>query len=333
MAREVSALEANGTWDLVVLPGGKKALGSKWVYKIKYNSDGSVERLKARLVILGNHQVEGIDYNETFAPVAKMVTVCAFLSIAAVKNWEVHQMDVHNVFLHGDLDDVVYMRVPPGFHNTNNKLVCRLKKSLYGLKQAPRCWFAKLSVALKNCGFLRSTSDYSLFTMTRGETQVNVLIYVDDPIVAGNDKVALKSFKDSLGTCFHMTDLGVLKYFLGLEVARSNEGIFLCQRKYALEIISEAGLLGSKPTDFSLEQNHKLALAEERFLADPEKYRRLVGRLIYLSVTRPDLAYSVYILSQFMHHPREEHWEAALRVVHYLKGKPGQASCCARTVS
>ena len=324
MSKEIHALEKNGTWELTTLPPGKKALGSKWVYKIKHNSDGSIERLKARLVIFGHHQIEGIDYAETFAPVAKMVTVRTFLAVAAIKKWEVHQMDVHNAFLHGDLDEEVYMKIPPGFHNTNKNLVCRLKKSLYGLKQAPRCWFAKLTSALKTYGFVQSYSDYSLFTLRRAAIQINVLVYVDDLIISGNDIVAMNIFKAYLGKCFHMKDLGVLKYFLGLEVARNHEGFYLCQRKYALEIIGETKMLDDKPHEFPMEQNHKLALASGPLLKDPESYRRLVGRLIYLSVTRPDLAYSVHILSQFMQEPRHEHWEAALRVVRYLKKNPGQ---------
>ena len=153
MQEEISALENNGTWVMEYLPPGKKALGSKWVYKIKFKSDGSIERLKARLVVFGNHQVEGIDYDETFAPVAKMVTVQAFLAIVASKNWELHQMDVHNAFLHGVLDEEVYMKLPSGFHSDSPGTVCRLKKSLYGLKQEPRCWFAKLVTALKRYGF------------------------------------------------------------------------------------------------------------------------------------------------------------------------------------
>lgn len=324
MQKEIRALEDNGTWTMETLPPGKKALGSQWVYKIKYNSDGSVERLKARLVVFGNHQIEGIDYNETFAPVAKMVTVRAFLAIAASKNWELHQMDVHNAFLHGDLDEEVYMKLPPGFDSDTPGLVCRLRKSLYGLKQAPRCWFAKLVTALKGYGFLQSFSDYSLFTYTKGSVQINVLVYVDDIIISGNDSAALKAFKAYLSACFHMKDLGVLKYFLGIEVARNPSGLFLCQRKYTLDIISEAGLLGAKPASFSMEQHHKLAHATGALLVDPLPYRRLLGRLIYLAVTRPDLAYSVHVLSQFMHEPRQEHWEAALRVVRYLKSSPGQ---------
>ncbi|XP_021839557.2 uncharacterized mitochondrial protein AtMg00810-like [Spinacia oleracea] len=203
-----------------------------------------------------------------------MVIVRAFLAIATAKNWELYQMDVHNAFLHGDLVEEVYMKLPPGFNV--------------------------------------------------GMTQLNVLVYVDDLIISGNDSSAIASFKAYLGECFHMKDLGVLKYFLIIEVARSSEGIFLCQRKYTLDIIAEARLLGSKPMGFPIEQNHNLALATGALLEDPESYRRLVGRLIYLSFTRPDLAYTVYILAQFMQAPRQEHWDAAIRVVRYLKGCAGQ---------
>ena len=324
MNDEIRALEDNGTWTMELLPPGKRALGSQWVYRNKFDSAGNLDRQKSRLVVLGNHQKEGIDYTETFAPVAKMVTVRAFLAIAAAKNWELHQMDVHNAFLHGDLEEEVYMKLPPGFTSSQPNMVCRLRKSLYGLKQAPRCWFAKLVSALKGYGFLQSYSDYSLFTFTKGSVQINVLVYVDDLIVAGNDSSALKAFKAYLCACFKMKDLGPLKYFLGIEVARSASGIFLCQRKYTLDIISEAGLLGSKPVGFPIEQNHHLGLATGSLLDDPEPYRRLAGRLIYLAVTCPDLAYSVHILSQFMQAPRTDHWDAALRVVRYLKGTPGQ---------
>ncbi|KAL9244597.1 hypothetical protein vseg_018360 [Gypsophila vaccaria] len=324
MATEMQALIDNETWTLEKLPPGKKALGSKWLYKIKYKSDSTVEQLKARLVIFGNHQTEGVDYDETFAPVAKMSTVRTFLAVAATQNWILHQMDVHNAFLHGDLDEKVYMRLPPGFRSSVPVMVCRLRKSLYGLKQAPRCWFAKLGIALKKYGFQQSYYDYSLFTYVNDAVRLNVLIYVDDLIVSGNDLAAVRNFKRYLHSCFHMKDLGDLKYFLGIDVARNPDGIFLCQRKYALNVISEVGYLGSKPAPTPIEQNHGLGMSSSTTLANPEPYRRLVGRLVYLAVTRPDLTYAIHILSQFMHSPKSDHWDAALRVVRYLKGTPGQ---------
>jgi hypothetical protein len=234
MQHEIQALEDNHTWIMCPLPTNKKALGCKWIYKVKYRSDGTIERFKARLVILGNHQVEGVDYTETFAPVAKMVTVRIVLATAAAKGWELHQMDVHNVFLHGELQEEVYMKLPPGFRTNQPGMVCKLRKSLYGLKQAPRCWFAKLSSALKHYGFRQSGADHSLFTLINKDVELVVLVYVDDLIICGNNSASIQQFKDYLSRCFHMKDLGLLKYFLGVEVARSPAGIFLCQRKYML---------------------------------------------------------------------------------------------------
>ncbi|KAG7585027.1 GAG-pre-integrase domain [Arabidopsis thaliana x Arabidopsis arenosa] len=321
---EIVALEDNGTWTVESLPPGKKALGCKWVFRLKFNADGTLERHKARLVVLGNHQTEGIDYEETFAPVAKMITVRAFFQQAASLDWEVHQMDVHNAFLHGDLTEEVYMQFPPGFRTDDKSKVCRLRKSLYGLKQAPRCWFAKLGAALKNFGFEQDMSDYSLFILATTSTRLHVLVYVDDLIITGSSLHVVNEFKAYLSTCFHMKNLGLLRYFLGIEVARSPTGIYLCQRKYALEIISETGILGAKPKAFPLAQHHKLALATGDLMSEPSRYRRLIGRLIYLGNTRPELSYVIHILAQFMNAPKQDHWEAALRVVCYLKHSPGQ---------
>ncbi|XP_020870708.1 uncharacterized protein LOC110225397 [Arabidopsis lyrata subsp. lyrata] len=253
-----------------------------------------------------------------------MITVRAFLQQVASLDWEVHQMDVHNAFLHGDLDEEVYMTFPPGFRTDDNKKVCRLRKSLYGLKQAPRCWFAKLGGAMKTYGFEQNYSDYSLFTLEKGDTRLHVLVYVDDLIITGSSIHVVNKFKHYLSTCFHMKNLGPLRYFLGIEVARSPEGIYLCQRKYALDIIAETGLMGVKPITFPLEQNHKLSLAKDDAFHDPSRYRRLVGRLIYLGNTRPEMSYAIHILSQFMNNPQQAHWNAALRVVRYLKNSPGQ---------
>lgn len=321
---EVDALEDQGTWDITKLPPGVKAIGSKWVFRIKYNSDGTIERYKARLVALGNHQKEGVDFTETFAPVVKMQTVRLLLDVAAAKNWELHQMDVHNAFLHGDLKEDIYMKPPPRFKTTDPSLVCKLKKSIYGLKQAPRCWFEKLSTSLIKFGFIQSKKDYSLFTSIRGSTVLHVIVYVDDLVICGNDASVIAKFKVYLSQYFKMKDLGHLKYFLGIEVARSPEGIFLSQRKYFLDVIEECGLSGSRPAETPLEQNHKLASSTSSIFPEPDKYRRLVGRLVYLTHTKPEISYAVNMLAQFMQKPLSDHWDAALRLVRYLKGCPGQ---------
>ncbi|XP_019092331.1 PREDICTED: uncharacterized protein LOC109129143 [Camelina sativa] len=195
------------------------------------------------------------------------------------------------------------MKLPPGFKSADPNKVCRLRKSLYGLKQAPRCWFLKLSTALRELGFTQSYQDYSLFSLRRGTLILHVLVYVDDFVVAGNNLQAINEFKVQVNKRFHMKDLGKLKYFLGIEVSRVPDGFCLSQRKYALDILSETGLLGAKPSP---------------------RYRHLVGWFIYLTITRPDLSYAVHILFQFMKAPLVDHWEAALCLVRYLKGSPAQ---------
>lgn len=321
---EIVALEENGTWTVEHLPPGKHVIGCKWVFKIKFNADVTVERFKARLVALGNKQVEGLDYFETFAPVIKMTTVRLFLKLACGRGWDLHQMDVHNAFLHGDLDEEVYMRLPPGFHAPEKGMVCRLRKSLYGLKQSPRCWFSKFAKALFDYGFEQCGADHYLFSLITEKKELHILIYVDDLVLTWNSHEVVQEFKDYLSSCFHMKYLGKLKYFLGIEVARSQEGMLLSQRKYALDILADVGFLGGRPVDFPIEQNHHLAKSKAPVMVNPQKYRRLVGRLIYLSATRPDLAYAVHTLSQFMQRPTQDHWDATLRVVRYLKGSPGQ---------
>ncbi|CAL8150564.1 unnamed protein product [Prunus armeniaca] len=323
MQSELQALSDNHTWSLTPLPAGKKPIGCRWVYKVKLKSDGSVERYKARLVAKGFTQLEGVDYHDTFSPTAKMPTIRCLLALAAARNWSLHQLDVNNAFLHGDLHEEIYMLPPPGLRRQGENLVCRLHKSLYGLKQASRQWFAKFSQAICSTGYIQSKADYSLFTRHKGHSFTALLIYVDDIVITGNDPIAISALKAFLHRHFHIKDLGDLKYFLGIEVSRSKQGIFLSQRKYALEILKDAKLLGAAPVDFPMEKGLKLSDKGE-LLKDPAQYRRLVGRLIYLTITRPDITYSVHVLSRFMHAPRKPHMEAALRILRYLKKSPGQ---------
>lgn len=229
MDDELEALESNNTWEMCDLPNGKNPIGCKWLYRTKYNPDGTIERAKARLVVLGNRQKYGTDYLETFAPVAKMATVRSLLAVAAIQEWNVHQMDVKNAFLHGDLEETVYMKPPPGYikagfrfckdhnddtHHANTGQVCKLLKSLYGIKQAPRQWFAKLKTALTSHNFNQSKTDYSLFTKHDALGFVAILIYVDDLIITGDNMNAITSAKQVLSSQFHMKDMGELRYFL-----------------------------------------------------------------------------------------------------------------------
>jgi hypothetical protein len=324
MEKEIEALEKNDTWSLISLPPNKKPIGCKWVYKIKYRSDGTIERYKARLVAKGFTQIEGLDYHETFAPVAKLVTVRTLLSIASIKQWSLHQLDVNNAFLQGDLNEEVYMVLPPGFCRKGETRICKLNKSIYGLKQASRQWFAKFSSTIMQAGFSQSKSDYSLFFNHTGNSSTFVLVYVDDIIITGNNDLAINQLKQFLEKKFFIKDLGKLKYFLGIEVARSKKGIFLSQKKYTLDILKDTGLIGGRVSDFPMEQHLHLSPDDGTLLPDPTPYRRLVGRLIYLTVTRPDINYLVNILSQFMHSPRTAHMDAAHRVVRYLKGSIGK---------
>ncbi|KAL2333383.1 hypothetical protein Fmac_014596 [Flemingia macrophylla] len=234
---ELNALEKNQTWDLTVLPPGKKTVGCRWIFKVKHKADGSIERYKARLVAQGFTQVAGLDYVDTFSPVVKMTTIRVFLSIAVARNWELHQLDINRVFLHGDLVENVYMRLPPGLNVSYSNMVCKLKKSLYGLKQASRMWNIKLTTTLQNSGYLQSKSDYSLFTKSTATGFISVLVYVDDLLIGGDDSAEILHLKNVLHIAFSIKDLGTLSYFLGMEVTRNSFGISLCQRKYALELV------------------------------------------------------------------------------------------------
>ncbi|RVW16870.1 Retrovirus-related Pol polyprotein from transposon RE1 [Vitis vinifera] len=271
----------------------------------------------------GYTQQEGLDFFDTYSPVAKMTTVRVLLAIAAAKQWYLHQLDVNNAFLHGDLNEEVYMQLPPGFSTPNDPRVCKLKKSLYGLRQASRQWYSKLSSSLLKFGFSQAKTDSSLFIRQTSTSFIALLIYVDDVIIASNDLKEIDVVKKLLHESFTIKDLGELKYFLGIEVARSAKGIVLSQRKYALDVLKDSGFSGSKPVGFPMESSLKLTTNDSSpLLSDPASYRRLIGRLLYLTITRPDLAYAVQALSQFMSNPHSTHLQAVERVLRYIKATP-----------
>jgi len=324
MEEEMHALQKNKTWELVPLPKGKRAVGCKWVFTVKQNPKGEVDRYKARLVAKGYSQTYGIDYDETFAPVAKMGTVRTLISCAVNFGWPLHQMDVKNAFLHGDLQEEVYMEIPPGFANNQTAgKVCRLKKSLYGLKQSPRAWFDRFRRAVCGMGYTQCNGDHTVFYKHRGSFITVMAVYVDDIVITGDDVEEIRYLKENLGKAFEVKDLGPLKYFLGIEIARSPKGIVLSQRKYVLDLLTETGMLGCRPSSTPIDRNHQIS-AESRDSFNKETYQRLVGRLIYLCHTRPDISYAVSVVSRYMHDPRTGHMELVHRILRYLKGTPGR---------
>ena len=293
MTEELRAFQDNHTWEVVPCPAQVKAIGCKWVYSIKLRSNGTLDRYKARLVALGNRQEYWVDYEETFAPVAKMTTVRLVLSVVASQGWSLHQMDVKNVFLHGDLKEEIYMTIPPGLSSSSSSDVCKLKQSLYGLKQAPQAWFDKFRSTLLQFSFKQSAYDSSLFFYKTSLGIVLLLVYVDDIIITGMDSTLITRLQQHLQASFHMKDLGPLTYFLGLEVHTESSGIFLNQHKYTQDLIALAGLQDSSSVDTPMEVNTKYRQEEGDLLSDPTMYRQLVGSLNYLTITRLDISFAV----------------------------------------
>ncbi|XP_026452224.1 uncharacterized protein LOC113352640 [Papaver somniferum] len=268
-------------------------------------------------VILRN--IYGIDYEETFAPVARMITVRTLLAVVAARGWDLHQMDVTNAFLHGDLEEKVYMQPPPGLPHSPNQ-VCKLRRALYGLKQAPRAWFEKFSSAVTQYGFTQSAYDSAMFLKRSDKGVVLLLLYVDGMVITGSDLEGVNALKSQLSMSFQMKDLGHLRYFLGIEVDRSSKGYFVSQVKYSTDIIHCAGFTDNKTVDTPLEVNVKYNPTDGKILSNPTLYRQLVGSLNYLTITRPDISHVVHVVSQFVSAPRSTHYAVVLRILRYLKG-------------
>ncbi|WZZ88611.1 hypothetical protein YC2023_117190 [Brassica napus] len=326
---EAGAMVKNDTWYESELPKGKKAVSSRWIFTIKYKADGQIERKKSRLVARGFTQTYGEDYIETFAPVAKLHTIRIVLSLAVNLGWGLWQMDVKNAFLQGELEDEVYMHPPPGLeHLVKKGNVLRLKKAIYGLKQSPRAWYNKLSTTLNGRGFKKSELDHTLFTLTTPSGMIALLVYVDDIIITGSDKEGIIATKEFLKSMFEIKDLGEMKYFLGIEICRSKEGLFMSQRKYTLDLLKGAGAYGGKTARMPMEDGYKVPregeIEDSKPYQDPKLYRKLVGKLIYLTITRPDICFAVNQVSQHMQVPKEHHWRMVERILMYLNGSPDQ---------
>ena len=290
---------------------------------MKVNLDGSIARLKARLVAKGYAQTFRVDYSDNFSPVAKLTAIRLCVALATTHGWDLHQLDIKNIFLHGDLAEQDYMEQPPGFVAQGEiGRVCRLRKSLYGLKQSPRAWFGKFSEVIEKFGMQKSKSNHFVFYKNSQAGIILLIVYVDDIIITENDMAGISSLKSFLHDHFHTKNLGMLKYFLGVEVMRNKRRIFLSQRKYVLDLLSKTGKLAAKPCQSLMAQSLHLT-REGQLFEDLERYRRLVGKLNYLTVTRFDIAYFVSVVSQYMSSPTVNHWTAVEQILCYLKRAPG----------
>ena len=319
MQEELNEFLRNCVWELVDRPRGVKVIGLRWIFKNKRDAIGFIVRNKARLVAQGYCQQEGIDFEDSFAPVARLEAIRIFLAYAAFHQFKVYQMDVKCAFLNGDIKEDVYVEQPPGFETGDGK-VYKLKKAIYGLKQAPRAWYDTLCGFLLDSGFKRGSVDKTLFTIKVGSDILVVQIYVDDIIFGSKSEELCKKFSELMKEKFEMSMMGEMSYFLGLQVKQSPTGIFINQSKYTKELIEKFGLTHGKVTRIPMNTNWKIEPGSEGKPVDPSKYRGIIGSLLYLTASRPDISYAVGVCARFQVEPREAHMLAAKNIIKYLKG-------------
>ncbi|KAI5336669.1 hypothetical protein L3X38_015937 [Prunus dulcis] len=322
MKAELEMIEKNNTWQLVDRPFGKPIIGVKWVYKTKLNLDGSVQKNKARLVAKGYSQKPGIDYNETFAPVARLDTIRTLIALAAQKEWNLYQLDVKSAFLNGVLKEEVYVEQPQGFVKDNEEIrLYKLNKALYGLKQAPRAWYDEIDSYFNRAGFKKSPSEATLYVKTSGTSGILIVsLYVDDIVYTGSCVKLLEEFKNDMMKHYEMIDLGLLYHFLGMGVVQTNKHTFLHQKKYAMKVIEKFGLKDCKSVVTPPVASERLCKEDGSEAANENEYRQIVGSLLYLTATRPDIMFASSLLARFMHNPTRKHMGTAKRVLRYIQG-------------
>ncbi|GKA11824.1 putative ribonuclease H-like domain-containing protein [Tanacetum coccineum] len=322
MQEELLQFKLQQVWVLVDLPHGMKVIGTKWVYRNKRDERGVVVRNKARLVAQGYTQEEGIDYDEVFAPVARIEAIRLFLAFASFMGFIVYQMDVKSAFLYGTIDEEVYVSQPPGFVDPDHpKKVYKVVKALYGLHQAPRAWYATLSTFLEKHGYKRGTIDKTLFIKRDKKDIMLVQVYVDDIIFGSTKKSWCDEFEALMKSRFQMSSMGELTFFLGLQVKQNKAGIFISQDKYVAEILKKFDLVNVKTAITPMETKVALTKDEEAVDVDVHLYRSMIGSLMYLTASRPDIMYAVCVCSRFQVTPKTSHLNAVKRIFKYLKGK------------
>ncbi|KAJ0577616.1 putative RNA-directed DNA polymerase [Helianthus annuus] len=321
MRAEIESINKNNTWSLTELPRGAKAIGLKWVFKVKRNADDSLNKHKARLVAKGYVQQPGVDFDEVFAPVARLETIRLLLSLAAKEGWELHHLDVKSAFLHGELKEEVYVVQPEGFVKEGEEhKVYKLSKALYGLRQAPRAWNTKLNNILLDMKFHRCSQEQAVFRRTVGTDVLLIGVYVDDLIVTGSNLKLIMEFKRGMAKNFEMSDLGKLTYYLGIEVSQSKDGTKIKQEAYAKKILTKAGMINRNPTSVPIDPNVEVSKFEDEEDFDATRYRKIVRCLWYLLQTRPDLPFSVGVASRYMQCLKQSHAALFKQILRYLKG-------------
>ncbi|KAI3685606.1 hypothetical protein L6452_34856 [Arctium lappa] len=321
MQDELLQFERNKVWQLIPLPKGKSVIGTKWVFRNKRDESGVVVRNKARLVAKGYYQQEGIDYDETFAPVARLEAIRIFLSYAAHKNFTVFQMDVKSAFLNGILHEEVYVAQLEGFVDPKNPdHVYVLDKALYGLKQAPRAWYETLTQFLLASGFKKGTIDTTLFLKKQGDDLILIQIYVDDIIFGSTNPKFCKNFSRIMESRFEMSTMGELNFFLGLQVKQLPEGIFINQSKYIRDILKKFNMTDSSVMKTPMATGTLLDADLSGKSVDQKVYRSMIGSLLYLTASRPDIMFATCFCARYQANLKESHLVAVKRILRFLKG-------------
>lgn len=320
MHEELENFEQNKVWTLVERPHEHNVIGTKWVFKNKQSEDGVVVRNKARLVAQGFSQVEGLDFGETFAPVARLEAIRILLAFATSKGFKLFQIDVKSAFLNGHIEEEVYDKQPSGFENPKfPNHVYKLSKALYGLKQAPRAWYERLKLFLLKNDFQMGKVDKTLFTFRHGNDLLLVQIYVDDIIFGGSSQALVSKFSDTMSREFEMSMMGELTYFLGLQVKQIKQGNFIHQTKYTKDLLKRFDMATCKPISTPMGSTTVLDPDEEGEVVDQKEYRSMIGSLLYLTASRPDIHFAVCLCARFQASPRASHRQAVKRILRYLQ--------------